>query len=211
MHAAWEGCLEPLDEALAQVLVESYLPLLRASPSMRTCKAPLTRRRKRQARTNVVGTEAWEIGQDLRLAHPSGQILQNIVDGDARAFDARLTAPHARCDRDTVFESPGTRLFKVPPRCKAHYLRSKRSGAPTNRWGRLELAGRTSGAQPRAKPAATPIAAQGRHPRAPQAPEARATATPGSAKAGNCDILRRARDTGLGLGMIPGPRDTPIP
>jgi hypothetical protein len=58
MHGAWEGCLEPLDEALAQVLVESYLSLLGASPSVGTCKAPLTRRRKRQARKNVVGMEA---------------------------------------------------------------------------------------------------------------------------------------------------------
>ena len=113
---------------------------------MRTCKAPLTRRRKRQARANVIGMKAWEIREDLRLAHPAGQILQNIVDGDARAFDARLTAPHARCDRDTIFETHGTRLFKVPPRCKApHYLRSKRTVERPNRRARLELAalGRT--------------------------------------------------------------------
>jgi hypothetical protein len=76
-----------------------------ASRSVRTGKPALTLSREGEARTDVIGTKAREIGQDLSLGHSSGEIFENVIDGDPGALDTRLSAPDTRHDDDVIFDA----------------------------------------------------------------------------------------------------------
>ena len=55
-----------------------------------------------QARTDVFLRQIWEVSQNLFIRHAGRQVLENIVDGDPHAPDARLPASLAGLDRDDV-------------------------------------------------------------------------------------------------------------
>ena len=58
--------------------------------------------REGQASANVGLGEVGKVGQNLRLTHSSGQIAQNVVDGNAQPANAWLAATLAGVDRNDL-------------------------------------------------------------------------------------------------------------
>jgi len=52
----------------------------------------------------VIRFELRIIGQDLLLGCPTGEPLQNLLNGDPVTVNARLPEPHVRIDRDPLKE-----------------------------------------------------------------------------------------------------------
>jgi hypothetical protein len=63
----------------------------------------LSFRRVAQTRQDVFAGEVREVGEDLLLRHPRGQIGEHVVHGDAHPVDARLTAALSGLDGDDAF------------------------------------------------------------------------------------------------------------
>src|SRR5205807_985759 len=80
-----------------------------------------------QHRSNVFGCQVGEISEDLLFAQAGGEVLQDVVDRNAQAPDARLSAPLIRFDGDQIL--PGHDLtvrsflssVKVPVRLGSRY------------------------------------------------------------------------------------------
>jgi hypothetical protein len=53
-----------------------------------------------QDRADVLALQIREVMKDLVFAHPAGEILEDIADGDPQAADARSSAALPRLDRD---------------------------------------------------------------------------------------------------------------
>lgn len=57
---------------------------------------------KRKARLNIVSGEIWEIVQDLSHGHSTAEVIENIGHRDACPANARLSAPDAWVNNDSV-------------------------------------------------------------------------------------------------------------
>src|ERR1035441_5736159 len=55
-----------------------------------------------EAGTNIFFSEIGKVAQNLLVGHSAGQIIQNVVDGDAQAANASLTATLAGIDGDDL-------------------------------------------------------------------------------------------------------------
>lgn len=110
MLTGWKCGGKALREVRTQVLVEEEAGHRAPSGGWRVSKAALARGGECQGGSDVIRLQIGEIGQDLRLGHPTGEVLQDVSDGDARAPDAGLPAPDPRGQRNEVFQSHGTML-----------------------------------------------------------------------------------------------------
>jgi hypothetical protein len=58
--------------------------------------------REFKGRKNVFLDQIGKVMQQFHLCGPTGEIFQNVRDGDARAFDAWLAASDIWINRDTL-------------------------------------------------------------------------------------------------------------
>ena len=68
----------------------------------RADEAALPVRREGEGRPDVLALEVREVGQDFVLAHPAGEVVEDVVDSDPEAANARLAAALPRLDGDSV-------------------------------------------------------------------------------------------------------------
>src|SRR5205085_9293002 len=73
-------------------------------------KLTLTICGKRQTSFDVFAREVRKIVKNLFLGHPRGQIVEYVIDGDAHASNAWLTAALARLNGDVVLIIHSLRL-----------------------------------------------------------------------------------------------------
>jgi len=71
-------------------------PKTRAAASRRRGEAVFTVGSEFECRSDVVAGEFGEVGDDLIRRHPRRQVLEDVVDRDARAHKGRFPAPNAR-------------------------------------------------------------------------------------------------------------------
>lgn len=57
---------------------------------------------KSQAGANFLGCQVGGICQNLRPAHPAGQVIDNTVDGGSQASDTGISAAFLGSNRDAV-------------------------------------------------------------------------------------------------------------
>ena len=68
---------------------------------------------KGEAGPDVVGLQVRTIAQQVRLGHSPGEILEDVLDCDAGASDARFASANARGDDDAVFPGHGVALLRA--------------------------------------------------------------------------------------------------
>lgn len=69
---------------------------------MRQDDLPFTISGKAEASADIFLGEIGEVCQNLLSTHPSCQIREHVIDGDAHAADRRLATALARVKRDDV-------------------------------------------------------------------------------------------------------------
>jgi hypothetical protein len=74
--------------------------------------------RKGESGANVLTLEVREVVEDLVLAHAPGEVVEDVVDGDAEPADARLPAPFPRLDGDPLAVVHALRLGRHAGRGK---------------------------------------------------------------------------------------------
>ena len=67
-------------------------------------KSSFTRSSELEYGLDVIGRQFGKLLEYLFTCHAPGQVLEHVVDGDARASDARLAGANRRIDCDVVHQ-----------------------------------------------------------------------------------------------------------
>lgn len=70
------------------------------------------------ARLHVLSGQVGRIGENVRHAHPAGEVVQHIADNEAQASDAGLAAALARLDGDSLAVLLTVSLLRLFPAAK---------------------------------------------------------------------------------------------
>ena len=105
VFALWVRGFEAMDEATTKVLVEQQTHSLGEPASLRSRAAA-------NARTARMSSRAREgkVRKDLVLCHTTSQVLEDIVDRDARTADAGFATANSGGDRDSFLPTHAVRL-----------------------------------------------------------------------------------------------------
>ena len=69
---------------------------------------------KARAARTCCGVSAGNSSAELWLAHPAGEILQDVIDRDPGALETGLPAAYIGPDLDVVFEAHGNTIGSPP-------------------------------------------------------------------------------------------------
>jgi hypothetical protein len=120
MLAVWISDRELIDESGAQVLVEQKLHSAARRPEMPFTS--FTGRSESQRGADVLGLQAREVSENLFLGHATGEVLEDIVDGDPSALDTGLPAPDSGGDTDVILEPHGLNVRPLVAGCKSGWF-----------------------------------------------------------------------------------------
>src|SRR5206468_120272 len=104
----------------------------RGVASDRQLLAPRLSRREVEARGDVLALEVRMVGEDFVVAHPSGEQLEHVRDGDAEPANRRAAAAEARDESDAAFGhrwSLADPPAMVVPRADPTHFRARRERA----------------------------------------------------------------------------------
>lgn len=121
-------------EVRAQVLIEEERGHASGLRSRIGHQTALPIGRERERRPDILALQIREVGEDLVFGHSSGQIVEDVVHGDAKAADAGLATPLSRFNGDPtaiVHDSD----YRTPSwETRARRARYTRSREPSCLW-----------------------------------------------------------------------------
>lgn len=116
MCRIWVQVRQPADLSGLEVLVEEQPYRARSSRDRYQNGLALQVRGVCKAGPDIVGLQVRKIGQNLVLAHATGEVLEHILDRDAQTPDTGLAAPFPRLDGDACTIVHGRKNSRVADR-----------------------------------------------------------------------------------------------
>ena len=91
MNRAWKEIRQPRDQLSREVLVDEQLHSAKRLPDTRRILIDCG---------EVLAFKLWIIRENLALAHPRGQPVEHVPDGDPKPTDTRMPGTFSRLNRD---------------------------------------------------------------------------------------------------------------